>query len=259
MGKKCVAGGGRRRGWSSLDSRKMVPTDPRDASEVGQRSSGPLHRRGTVWRDARAQISKPIQRKWQRGKSGQEVQVATRHRVERLEKALSARQGRSRRGLSAALKETRRATQSRPLAVQITQCQAFAFSEPHSADGGGMRGGAEEIGRRSRSPLTIARGDGQNPRCSSERSHSNINATHIFPSRRSVCRDPSVESADGRSGIGTRHSGEASPFVVRPFPQADQSLSVLRFPDSRSTLMQTNIDQGSSLAASNNRFSPLGP
>ena len=104
-----------------------------------------------VWqRDAPGQKAQQFQRRWQRTKSGQdpeEVQVAVRVRVERLENAPAAlgdTESTVVRGLVSALKEARRVAQGRLFAASPVPTQAAVVVAPadpsesqvgHSGDG----------------------------------------------------------------------------------------------------------------------------
>ena len=102
----------------------------------------------------------------------------------------------------------------------------------------------------------------KNPDCGEPRTDS----ARCDSGRRSICRDSAVESEIDRSGVGTRRFGEEAArslsVPASDIPPANQSMNVVGLRqglDRRSALLQTMIDQGSPLAVSNNRFSPLGP
>ena len=110
-----------RKGWSSLENPQVI-RGRRPKLAPGQQWSSSS---SSWWqcggqRDARTQKPQPARRRWHRGKSGQdpeEVQVAVRQRIERLENALAAlgvTESTEARSLDAALKEARRAAQGRP-------------------------------------------------------------------------------------------------------------------------------------------------
>ena len=101
-------------------------SERRPPLEVGAATSGLLHDNlGAVACPAQEPPSL-VRRRWHRvncGKDPEEVQVACRHRVERLESALQAL-GETDSTVNSALKEARRAAQG-DLTVQVTECQGF--------------------------------------------------------------------------------------------------------------------------------------
>ena len=108
----------------------QVLRGPHPKSEHGPRRQPWVSSSWQSWGQWRAQEpqSPPVRRRVNSGKDPEEVQVAARHRVERLENALQAlgeTESTLAQGLYAALQEARRAAQGRPLAVQLKESQAF--------------------------------------------------------------------------------------------------------------------------------------
>ena len=206
----------------------MVLVPSQDKGVGGNR--GPLRGNlGGQWR-VRAQEpqSLPVRRRWHRvnsGKDPEEVQVAARHRVERLENALQAlgeTESTVAQGLNAALKEVRRAAQGRYLVVQLTECQGFIQRSKHRQME--EKRGTEGIGWSSRAFVQVVRRDGEKSRSSTQCEEPSGDTARTDPCRSSLCRGPPVESEVGRGGVRTRCSGEeARPFFVGAFSDVLQA------------------------------------
>ena len=192
----------------------------------------------------------------------EEAQVAARQRVECLESVLTAlgeSESAEAWNLNTVLKEARRGAQGRPQVVQVTESQGFIQRSQNR-----LRQMEEErVAEQQAMDVALARLSrlreemAKNPDCDSAPCDSG---------RRSICRDSAVESEIGRSGVGTRRFGEEAvrslSVPASDIPPANQSMNVVVLRqglDRRSALLQTMIDQGSPLAVSNNRFSPLEP
>ena len=184
-----------RKGWSVMETPAgwcQVFRGPKAEQWLRRKPWGSSSWQSWGQRRAQEPQSLPVRRRW------------LRHRVECLENALQAlgeTESPVAQGLNAALKEARLAAQGRPLAVQLTKCQAFIQRSQNR-----LRQMEEEqvvekkaldgvLARLSRLREEMAR----NPDVQ-------------------LCRGPPIEIEIGRVGVRTRCFGEeARPFFVGAF------------------------------------------
>ena len=211
-----------RKGWSSLETpagwyQVIRGPRPKLAPEQQWRPSPSSWWQYGWQRDAPKQKTQTFQRRWQRTKSGQdpeEVRVAARVRVERLENALAAlgeTESTVARGLTSALKEARRAAQGSAGGCANHQMPSVhpAFPEPSPPNGAGTSGGAKGFGRSASTSCPIARRGVEISRATSERGKPCSDTGRCCGrTRRSVCRDSPAQSQVGQSGDGTKQFDE---------------------------------------------------
>ena len=207
-------------------------------------------------RDARTQKPQTAQRRWQRCKIAQgpeEVQAAATHRAAgecprgpgrdrvcggtEFDNSVEGSPPRS-AGSSFCCPNHREAFIQRSQ-NRLRQMEAERVAEQTALDG-------------ARARLSVAGGDGENPESSTDTGRRD-------PTCRS--RNPPVRARLAKVELERDTLKKRARSLSQPSSDllpALQSMNVLELQDRRSATMQTLMDHGSSMAASNNRFSPLG-